>query len=832
MDGAKELKYPDRMDRHKTKVNAVTRGQPGQDTSGFDENMWLDLDDFFRMFNQMLPAKLPRMTVEELISLLYWDNKCRFEFQCIAGYQKATRKGLAYWPIRIRAVQGHTKRAMDAASADDAFNAVEIYALSGAAAIQKMNAKGKKITTPQKCPGVVYHRTTKGNWKGIIENGFLAGGGERNSSGRAHSYFSEVRVDEKEYISGLRAERPIEIRVAMAEAVRAGIVFFRTASDGILTSDVVPAQYIISVDDTAKKANLYRRHEEVAQSATSSGGEIGVQKLVETFEAKASKRAGSKSPAASTGAPTATAFFPGKVKPPPPNVAQLAGMPGYASSRLLPPPPKGEAPKPPAAKVESPKTPAKTPPKPPSKEGTSAPRAPKVPKAVTSEVDTAAEGEPAKKKAALTSVPAAVPAASSAAAFLEPVSKIAPPKAVQKDPKAPAAESPSQTPASTSKSLVPKQKSRPKGDDQPSKKEEKKEDKKPVPIKIEVMQCERCFAQTFKGQIECDVCGLMLEGVNKADRTKIAERRKAALHKLGLFYGFRGEYLQSITHNQLESLGLLDDQARGSSSPEADLLKRAKSRFDRALSLGYVSVADRFTQDATFAESVLNEGENEYDCQRYDLLKSAHLPKPSRTKAQVKMGVSEQSQLEHNAMRLVFLDLASRLDVPKSFRYIDQPWLYMYRTDIYSEEEYIDYLKRNPQHNLLLSCTGVDNIAVHDAERHLKWIKGQNEELYKHNAEEKKKQSDRAREQNEAKRKAEQTGAYGQGPSKKGTANPVARTSNVEVASSSTSASQWLNRPQQSHSRDDRQFTNEWQKWHGRWYQKVIRHGRVEWEEG
>ena len=115
MDGAKELRYPDRMDRHKTKVNAVTRGQPGQDTSGFDENMWLDLDDFFRMFNQMLPAKLPRMTVEELISLLYWDSKCRFEFQCIAGYQKATRKGLAHWSIRIRAVQGHTKRAMDAA---------------------------------------------------------------------------------------------------------------------------------------------------------------------------------------------------------------------------------------------------------------------------------------------------------------------------------------------------------------------------------------------------------------------------------------------------------------------------------------------------------------------------------------------------------------------------------------------------------------------------------------------------------------------------------------------------------------------------------------------
>jgi len=155
----------------------------------------------------------------------------------------------------------NTKRAMDTASADDAFNAVEIFALSGAAAIQRMNAKGKKITTPQQCPGVIYHRTTKGNWKGILRDGFLAGGGERISPGRAHSYFSDVQVKEKEYISGLRAERPIEIRVAMAEAVRGGVIFFKTASDGILTSDVVPSQYIISVDDTEKGMNLQRKRE-------------------------------------------------------------------------------------------------------------------------------------------------------------------------------------------------------------------------------------------------------------------------------------------------------------------------------------------------------------------------------------------------------------------------------------------------------------------------------------------------------------------------------------------------------------------------------------------
>ena len=127
----------------------------------------------------------------------------------------------------------------------------------------------------------------------------------------------------------------------------------------------------------------------------------------------------------------------------------------------------------------------------------------------------------------------------------------------------------------------------------------------------------------------------MLEGITKAERTAIAERRKAALHKLGVFFDFKGEYLQKITRNQLEALGLLYDQARGSTSPEADIIKRTKSRVERAIGMGYESVMHRFTKDAAFAESLLAEGENEYDCERCDLLRAAHLPKPDRTRAQL-----------------------------------------------------------------------------------------------------------------------------------------------------------------------------------------------------
>ena len=60
---------------------------------------------------------------------------------------------------------------------------------------------------------------------------------------------------------------------------------------------------------------------------------------------------------------------------------------------------------------------------------------------------------------------------------------------------------------------------------------------------------------------------------------------------------------------------------------------------------------------------------------------------------------------------------------------------------------------KEPTLQPLLSNTGVDQIAVHDDERHLKHIKDQKVNSYKENAEERGQQSQRAKEKNEAKRK-------------------------------------------------------------------------------
>ena len=170
------------------------------------------------------------------------------------------------------------------------------------------------------------------------------------------------------------------------------------------------------------------------------------------------------------------------------------------------------------------------------------------------------------------------------------------------------------------------------------------------------------------------------------------------------------------------------------------------------------------------------------------------------------------------ANRLVYIDVHDQKDVPDRFHYIGQSWLYMYRTEIYSEDEYVDYLGRHPDHNLLMTNNGVVQVSVTEAERHLAFIKNENRASYRQNAEEKRKQPERAKARNEAKRKAAQASAYGQAPAKKGTVSSVARTSESRRP------------PEPAHHALEE--TGEWQKWYGKWHQKVIRYGRVEWEEG
>ena len=121
-----------------------------------------------------------------------------------------------------------------------------------------------------------------------------------------------------------------------------------------------------------------------------------------------------------------------------------------------------------------------------------------------------------------------------------------------------------------------------------------------------------------------------------------------------------------------------------------------------------------------------------------------------------------------------------------------------------------------------MTSLGMVDVDLSEPDRHLAWIKNENREAYRKQIEEKKKQSERAKAQQEAKRRAEEATAFGHGPAKRGTVSSVAQPS--ERATSSSGTSRYQDQPSPS----GRVETGEWQKWHGRWYQKVIRYGRTE----
>ena len=143
----------------------------------------------------------------------------------------------------------------------------------------------------------------------------------------------------------------------------------------------------------------------------------------------------------------------------------------------------------------------------------------------------------------------------------------------------------------------------------------------------------------------------------------------------------------------------------------------------------------------------------------------------------------------------------------------------MYRAEIHSEDEYVDYLGRHPDHNLLMTNNGVVQVSVTEAERHLAFIKNENRASYRQNP----KKS--ASSLSEPKLGTKQSGRRNRPLP---TGKPVARTS--ESATTTSGASSSSRPPEPAHRA--REETGELQKWYGKWYQKVIRHGRVKWEEG
>ena len=120
-------------------------------------------------------------------------------------------------------------------------------------------------------PDVAFHRTMRSSWKSIAQNGLFPGGGDSVNSGRAHTYMSEHRIGTDGYRSGLRAKCPVEVNIAMRQAVEAGVIFSRTGMDGILCSERIPPQFLVSISEDGKV--LWSRAESNLEPSTWTGAE-------------------------------------------------------------------------------------------------------------------------------------------------------------------------------------------------------------------------------------------------------------------------------------------------------------------------------------------------------------------------------------------------------------------------------------------------------------------------------------------------------------------------------------------------------------------------------
>ena len=174
----------------------------------------------------------------------------------------------------MRAAAGQSKRAIKSAQ-DNYRSAALMYCSPALRPEAKAPFIGKPIAKADEIPVLAYHRTRPACWKRIVKEGLIPGGGEFVGSDRAHVYLAASRITETDYQSGLRGKHPIQLTVALREAVDGGLIFFQNRSGGIMTVDTVPPEYIVSVENTESQSTLWTRVSAVGlpEAAPADGGE-------------------------------------------------------------------------------------------------------------------------------------------------------------------------------------------------------------------------------------------------------------------------------------------------------------------------------------------------------------------------------------------------------------------------------------------------------------------------------------------------------------------------------------------------------------------------------
>ena len=176
---ASQVRVDKRFADFATRVNRVCRGHASCSKVPMDKDLWIDLEDFAKAFRKEMPPDV-FITISNLFGTamkIDKHGKSRFQFLCarMPDFPVDNGLGMMFYPVKIRAIQGHSEIALKNAGGLYA-NSTMVYCADNVSPERKAAFTGVPISAITEVPDVAYHRMMRSNWKSIAKNGLIPGG--------------------------------------------------------------------------------------------------------------------------------------------------------------------------------------------------------------------------------------------------------------------------------------------------------------------------------------------------------------------------------------------------------------------------------------------------------------------------------------------------------------------------------------------------------------------------------------------------------------------------------------------------------------------------------
>jgi len=207
------------------KLSGILRGHGSAEfLQKFDDNLYVHISDAMDELKRQLPHEkslAQNWSVRTWLGIVANDEKCRYSVLAVSGLHNADAINIQSCPIKISAAQGSSSHSHGRQESYTTFGKL-VYCRED----HRHFYEHDLVQHGNTCmPMRVYHLTNRKAADLIVKYGVIPEGAGGSESGRKHAFFSSIRVGHKGYVSGMRADAPIEIAVDMVKAVEAGVNF-------------------------------------------------------------------------------------------------------------------------------------------------------------------------------------------------------------------------------------------------------------------------------------------------------------------------------------------------------------------------------------------------------------------------------------------------------------------------------------------------------------------------------------------------------------------------------------------------------------------------------